>query len=726
MKFIVVAFAFIASASAVALKQSERIADTDTASTGANPVRKVVTMLQMMIKKIEAQGKKEQELFDKYMCYCKTSDLTLTKEIEEANTKIPQLESEIKEAVEHKATLEVELNSHMTDRDAAKTAMAKATAVREKEHAAFLKEEASDKANIEALGKAVKAIGDGMAGGFLQTSDAQLLRQLSVANANMLDIDRQMLVSFLTGSQSGSEGYVPKSAEILGILKQLKDEMEKDLAEMTATENAAAQTYEELMSAKKKELETLNASVEAKLKRTGELGVEIAMKKNDLEDTKEDLGEDTLFLADLVKNCGTKKEEWEAICKTRSEELIALQETIKILNDDDALELFKKTLPSASFLQLEGSLKTTRLQALKVIKDAMKNYQKSPHMDFIELALRGKKEGFEKVIKLIDEMVVTLKTEQSDDDHKKEYCEVQFDIADDKKKELERTLSDTEKVIAETTDAIGAVSEEIKGLEASIQALDKSVVEATVQRKDEHADYADLMASNNAAKELILFAKNRMQKFYNPKLYKPPPKRELTEEERITLNMGGTLAPTNPPGGIAGTGVSLVQVHVHKAKKDAPPPPPSGPSAYKKKSEESGGVLAMMDMLVAELDKEMTEAEVEEKDAQKDYEKLMMDSSALRAGDSKLITEKTAAKAEMETELQSAKDTKLATAEELKATKDYIQTLHSECDWLLENYSVRKEARASEVDALKKAKAILSGADFSLMQTSIRLRGAKI
>merc|ERR1719316_2024021 len=397
-----------------------------------------------------------------------------------------------------------------------------------------------------------------MAGGFLQTSDAQLLRKLSVGTQlDMLDLDRQMLVSFLSGTEA--DGYIPKSGEILGILKQLKDEMEKDLAEMTATENAAAQTYEELMSAKKKELETLNASVEAKLKRTGELGVEIAMKKNDLEDTKEDLGEDTLFLADLVKNCGTKKEEWEAICKTRSEELIALQETIKILNDDDALELFKKTLPSASFLQLEGSLKTTRLQALKVIKDAMKaDSLKSPHMDFIELALRGKKEGFEKVIKLIDEMVVTLKTEQQDDDHKKEYCEVQFDIADDKKKELERAISDTEKVIAEAKDGIAVVSDEIKALEESIKKLDKSVVEATVQRKDEHADYADLMASNNGAKELILFAKNRMQKFYNPKLYKPPPKRELTEEERITLNMGGTLAPTNPPGGIAGTGIGFV------------------------------------------------------------------------------------------------------------------------------------------------------------------------
>jgi DNA repair exonuclease SbcCD ATPase subunit len=722
MKFICIAFAFIASV-VTASERADKIAGTT--ENGANPIRKVVTMLEMMINKIEAQGKKEKELFDKYMCYCETSDLTLTKSIEEANTKIPQLESEIKEAIEHKATLETELSSHMGDRDAAKTAMAKATAIREKEHAAFLAEEATDKANIEALAKAITAIGDGMAGGFLQSSEAQLIRQLSVGSKlDMLDVDRQMLVSFLSGTEH--DGYIPKSGEILGILKQLKDEMDKDLAEMTATENAAAQTYEELMAAKKKELETLNAAIEHKLKRTGELGVEIAMKKNDLEDTKEALGEDTLFLADLVKNCGTKKKEWEAICKTRSEELIALRETIKILNDDDALELFKKTLPSASFLQIEGATKSTRLQALKVIQAAMKDSKaRGYRMDFIEMALRGKKQGFEKVIKLIDDMVVTLNTEQADDDHKKEYCEVQFDMADDKKKELELAISDIEKVIAETTDALGVVIDEIKALEASIHELDKSVVEATEQRKDEHADYSAEMANNNAAKELILFAKNRMQKFYNPKLYKPPPKRELSEEERITLNMGGTLAPTNPPGGIAGTGVSFVQVHIHQTKKDAPPPPPEAAGAYKKKGEESAGVLQMMDLLVAEVDKEMTEAEVEEKDAQGDYEKLMMDSAAQRAGDSKLITEKTAAKAEMETELQAAKETKQANAKELKATMDYISSLHTECDFLIEYYQVRKEARASEIDALKKAKAILSGADFSLMQTSMRLRGTK-
>merc|ERR1719236_173395 len=92
----------------------------------------------------------------------------------------------------------------------------------------------------------------------------------------------------------------------------------------------------------------------------------------------------------------------------------------------------------------------------------------NPRMDFIELALRGKKAGFEKVIKLIDDMVVTLNTEQADDDHKKEYCEVQFDLADDKKKELELAISDTEKVIAEAKDGIAVVSDEIKALEAAI------------------------------------------------------------------------------------------------------------------------------------------------------------------------------------------------------------------------------------------------------------------
>merc|ERR1719324_867619 len=183
---------------------------------------------------------------------------------------------------------------------------------------------------------------------------------------------------------------------------------------------------------------------------------------------------------------------------------------------------------------------------------------------------------------MIDDMVKNLKVEQQNDNDKKEYCEMQFDTADDKKKGLERSVSNLEKAIEKEKESIAALADEIKALEEGLVALDKSVAEATEQRKEENADYNDLMASDGAAKEVLGFAKNRLNKFYNPKLYKPPPKRELSEDERITLSMGGTLAPTAAPGGIAGTGIeALVQVHSHARQ------PETWEGGYEKKSEES-------------------------------------------------------------------------------------------------------------------------------------------
>merc|ERR1719473_978777 len=182
-------------------------------------------------------------------------------------------------------------------------------------------------------------------------------------------MDREMLVSFLEGKQQeGADDESPGSDEIVGILKQLQDEMEKDIAEEGAAEASAQQNYEELMAAKKQEVDTLTAEIETKMTRVGELGVEIATMKNDLEDTQEALIEDTKFLAELKKTCAIKEKEWEVICKTRKEELIALQETIKILNDDDALELFKKTLPSASFIQIQETASSVRQRARDVLK----------------------------------------------------------------------------------------------------------------------------------------------------------------------------------------------------------------------------------------------------------------------------------------------------------------------------------------------------------------------
>merc|ERR1712078_443059 len=255
--------------------------------------------------------------------------------------------------------------------------------------------------------KAIAALSKG-AYGFLQTSTGAVLRRL-VLTVDIDSSDRDMLTSFLTEGQGASTEYAPQSGEIIGIMKQMLDTMIADLADATK-------------------------AIETKLARIAELGVEIVNAKEDVEDTVEALEEDKKFLADLEKNCAAKTKDWEYRSKMRAEEILALAETIKILNDDDALDLFKKTLPSPSFLQTRVSMSQVRGEALRALGS---HERKDPRLDFIALALRGKKVSFAKVIGMIDEMIVLLGKEQATDDEKKEYCEAELDIAEDKLKELE-------------------------------------------------------------------------------------------------------------------------------------------------------------------------------------------------------------------------------------------------------------------------------------------------
>jgi len=669
----------------------------------ANPIRRVVTMLQMMTKKVETEGQKEEELFEKFMCYCKSGKADLEQAVSDAETKIPKLEASIKELDATIGQLAADIEKAKADRAEAKKAVAEATSLREKEAAAFAKASSDMKTNLAAMEKAISAISSGMGGAFLQTNNANALRKLSV-DMDMSSVDRDVLSSFL----SESAGYAPASGQIVGILKQMKDTMSTDLADTTAAEEAAVKDFDGLVAAKEKQINALTQEIEDKTARVGDGGVKLSEMKEDLEDTEESLAEDKKFLAELEKGCATKEDEWAGRCKTRTEELLALSETIKILNDDDALELFKKTLPAPALIQIQENSKEMARTALGALQSSK---SKDYRLDLVSLAIKGGKVSFDKVIKMIDDMVALLGEEQETDDNKKDECESNIDKTEDKHKQLNVEIADLDKATEETKENIATLTDEIAALTQGIKDLDKSVAEATENRKEAHEEYVTTLAANNAAVELLGMAKNRMNKFYNPKMHKAPAKRELSEEERITVNMGGTLAPTAAPGGIAGTGVTALQTQ------GAPPPPPATWGAYSKKSEETNGVMAMMDMLVADLEKEIQEMEFNEKDDQTEYETMVQDSAAKRARDSKSLTDKEAAKADAEASLLKLKDDSKAKMMENMETMETLKDFHLDCDWLLQNFDVRKEARAGEVDSMKKAKAVLSGADYSLLQT---------
>jgi septal ring factor EnvC (AmiA/AmiB activator) len=447
------------------------------------------------------------------------------------------------------------------------------------------------------------------------------------------------------------------------VLKQLGDEMKKDLGDATSVEEKAISDFNALTTAKNNEVATLTSAIEDKISRIGETGLLIEDTKADAKDTADKLASDKEFLATLKADCAKKAEEWAAVSKERQAELVALSETITMLNSDDALELFKKTLPSAaSFMQISYKAATAKSRALAVLRSTRKH---GFHLDLIALALHAKTSDFSKVIGMIDTMVDVLKGEQKDDDEKKEYCNTEIDATEDKIKGHEQAIRDSTAALADAKETIATVDKDIEALAAGITQLDATVAAATEQREKENAEFKDLRASNTAAKDLIMMAKKRLNKFYNPKL-------------------------------------ALLQ------KSDL------APAMLQKKSEESAGVLAMMDTLVAELDKETTVATADEKDAQSDYESMLAESKKNRAEDTKSLQDKTAAKADAIGALESQDDVLVQGQKSLKGANAQLQALHGDCDWLVANFDVRATARSDEVDSLKQAKAVLSGA--SLVQ----------
>merc|ERR1719401_779313 len=253
-----------------------------------------------------------------------------------------------------------------------------------------------------------------MAGGFLQTSSAKVLRAFVSGQEEMSNADRGVVLSFLAGSH-GSE-YSPVSGQVTVILKQIHEDLSESLASETATEEEAKSDHSALMAAKSKEIAAHTKAIEEKSVRTGETAVRIVEMKNDLSDTQVALSNDKKFLEEMDHGCDTKAKEWAERQKTRSEELLALAETIKLLNDDDALELFKKSVPghSASLVQLNGDARRTRTSALKFLRAARGATAgpSRPGVDFIMLALQGSGDGFEKVMAMVDDMVEVLKKEQ--------------------------------------------------------------------------------------------------------------------------------------------------------------------------------------------------------------------------------------------------------------------------------------------------------------------------
>merc|ERR1719281_2128929 len=335
---------------------------------------------------------------------------------------------------------------------------------------------ADSETNIGMMAKAIPALEKGMGGAaLLQMPGADRLMKIVENNGNMDEQNRRDVMAFF---QQGGD-YAPASGQIVGILKGMKDDMEAELKEAIADEEKAIAGFADLKASKEKEIEMATEAIETKTGRSGEIAVSVVQTKDSLEDTTDELADVQKLLSQLATECKTKEKEWAETQKIRAEEVKAISEAISILNDDDALDVFKKARPSAllqdqlGFLQKSNSPASKAQKAQALIAAAAKK-AKSPQMNLLlytlnsklKMSAKGKAQGMEKVIKMIDDMVALLGKDQEDDDKSKTCCEDELETTADEQKAATDKKAQVEAEIADATDAVSSLADAIATLEA--------------------------------------------------------------------------------------------------------------------------------------------------------------------------------------------------------------------------------------------------------------------
>jgi len=621
------------------------------------PVTKVVNLLKDMKAQIEKEGEADVELFDKFKCWCITYDKEKTTAIADAEQAITDLTTTIEECTAKAAQLETDTEKQIKEVAEKTKTLEEASAIREKEGSEFSTSEADLQQSIGGLTGAVTALGKAHGAGFTQESFLQVQTVLKHHSEKLSAQQHANVLSFLQTKQE------PASGAIFGILKGMKESFEGNLATSQKDESTAQTEYGQLKSAKSKEMAAAKDQIDANEAELADNNVKLSNSKQSLEDTSAQLSADTAFLADLKGKCATMDEMWEARQKMRADEVTAVAETIKILTDDEAHDTFSR---SVGFLQESSSNKITSTLRNRVVSflRAQNKQLQSPRLSL--LAMSAMSDPFAKMKENIDKLVGGLQKTQEEEVEQRDFCidelnknEGQTVDAKNKKDDLEQKIEDLKQAIEAAVAAIAAAKKEIFETQVAMK-------QAAGNREQQNKEFQMTVADQRATQTILTKALDRLKAFYEKK------------------------------------GLFL-QRHSHSQ----PAPPTFKPY---KKAGGATGALGLLEMIIDEAKRAEKTAKEDEQEAQGDYEEFMKDSVASLDALNAEITDKSEEKAKADGELTMAETDLKNTVTDISNLAEYNTRLHQDCDYLLENFKVRQTGRAAEIDSLKEAKAIFSGA----------------
>jgi len=665
------------------------------------PVSKVITLLNDMQKQLETEAKEDAETYDAMMCWCETNDKGKTKAIADGEQSIAELEAAIQSytALSSKLTTEIgTLEKEVADNT---EALEKATAVRKKELSEFNAEESSSLATISSLKGAVAALAKHQsAASFLQAESTdqgmdfittmenlkfKLHKQQHLIPGMLNGRQQKVLKNFVQSPEDFIDGGIKgqtallqtgaPSSQIFGVLKQMKEGFETNLAASQKEEMKAQGEYEDVKKGKQEEIAAGTAQIDTKTNELADSDEKNAQSKKLLAETRDTLAADTEFLAKLKEQCVIFEKQMEERTKTRQLEIQAVSKAAAFLSSDEAQDLVSKTF---SFIQTSNTAKRSRVEVVKALNNlAVK--AKDPRIS--ALAIHARLDAFTKVKKSITDMIDTLAKEQEDEVKHKDFCvdEINSNEKDTQAKEQEKNT--LEEKIADLEAFITKMKTTITELKATIADLQIQLKRASEDREKENSEFQVTVADQRATQKLLAGALNILKGFYEK--------------------------------------AALMQLKSQQ-KQPAGPPPPPGFKSYAKNAQ-SGGVMAMITQIIEDAKAMESDALKAEEEAQIAYETFVTETNAsIDAATKESITcAENQAKAESEkTETEMARD---GVMDELEALAGENADLHKSCDYTLKNFDLRQGARQSEMEALKQALSILSGASFGAFVQTVKI-----
>merc|ERR1719310_2625856 len=479
MSAIVLLLAIVAEP-AIAMDINMDIKSAD--SNWQKPIAKVIGLLTDMKTQLTKEAEEDAEMFEKMRCWCETNDKEKTKAIADAKKQISELTAAIEAGTAKKSTLETELEKLAKEIAKSTSALEQATAIRTKENGEFAADQADMSANAASLKGAVEALGAAHPGAALSQATLMQIRTLLKKHADQhmkmfSPKQHQVVVSLI--QEKGEELYAPESGAIFGILKQMKEGFETNMADSQAEETRAADEFASMKKAKSDQIKAAEDLSKSKSIELGDTKAALAADKQDLKDTTAQMEADTKFLENVKATCATADADYTARQKVRTEEITAVGETIGILTDDEAQTAFSK---SSSFIQLRmrrnaGEKQQRKKAAAAAGRIMQKAAAKSGDAQLAKLASKTKLLDFTEIKKAIDDMMAELKTTQKNEAEKYEFCtseikknEKETEAKYELKAELEQKIDDLSSLISTLTDEISALKAQVAQTNVEMKA----------------------------------------------------------------------------------------------------------------------------------------------------------------------------------------------------------------------------------------------------------------